>query len=106
MSFSRSNKVYGHYTQVVWAETEELGCGMVYYKEDSAEYQYQTIVVCNYAVAGNLEGNSWFMIYFNLDMKLTNLDGEMYATGTACSACPAGYTCDDGLCSKAWTIML
>ena len=22
----------GHYTQVVWANTEELGCGMVYYK--------------------------------------------------------------------------
>ena len=21
----------GHYTQVVWADTEELGCGMVYY---------------------------------------------------------------------------
>ena len=22
----------GHYTQVVWADTEELGCGMVYSK--------------------------------------------------------------------------
>ena len=22
----------GHYTQVVWADTEELGCGMVHYK--------------------------------------------------------------------------
>ena len=22
----------GHYTQVVWADTEELGCGLVYYK--------------------------------------------------------------------------
>ena len=21
----------GHYTQVVWADTEELGCGMVHY---------------------------------------------------------------------------
>ena len=21
----------GHYTQVVWAETEEVGCGFVYY---------------------------------------------------------------------------
>ena len=103
MSFSRFNKVYGHYTQVVWAETEELGCGMVYYKEGS---QWETIVVCNYAVAGNLKGNSWFMIYFILDIHLINLGGEMYATGTACSACPAGYTCDDGLCSKAWSIML
>ena len=88
MSFSRYNSGYGHYTQVVWAETEELGCGMVYYKEDSAQYQYQTIVVCNYAKGGNFK------------------DAEMYATGTACSACPNGYTCDDGLCSKAWLILL
>ena len=26
----------------------------------------------------------------------------MYETGTACSNCPSGYTCDDGLCAKAW----
>jgi len=70
----------GHYTQVVWAESEELGCGMVYYKGSSF---WETLVVCNYAVAGNLQG------------------GAMYTPGTACSDCPAGYTCDDGLCSKA-----
>ena len=28
----RSNPGTGHYTQVVWAATEELGCGMVYYQ--------------------------------------------------------------------------
>ena len=28
----RSNAGTGHYTQVVWADTEELGCGMVYYQ--------------------------------------------------------------------------
>jgi len=70
----------GHYTQVVWAETEELGCGMVYYKGNSF---WETLVVCNYAVAGNLMG------------------GSMYTPGTACAACPAGYTCDDGICAKA-----
>ena len=42
-----------------------------------------------------------FHFRYSLDIHLINLDGEMYATGTACSACPAGYTCDDGLCSKA-----
>ena len=26
------NSGTGHYTQVVWAASEELGCGMVYYK--------------------------------------------------------------------------
>lgn len=29
------NSGTGHYTQVVWAKTEELGCGMVYYKVSS-----------------------------------------------------------------------
>ena len=28
----RFNSGTGHYTQVVWAATEELGCGMVYYQ--------------------------------------------------------------------------
>ena len=37
----------GHYTQLVWADTYELGCGMVHYK--GAQY-YETIIVCNYAM--------------------------------------------------------
>jgi len=68
----------GHYTQVVWADTEELGCGMVYYKGSS---WYETLIVCNYAISGNWMG------------------GEMYKSGDACSNCPDGYTCDDGLCA-------
>merc|ERR1719456_647430 len=68
----------GHYTQVVWADTEELGCGMVYYKGSSL---YETLIVCNYAISGNWMG------------------GEMYKSGDACSSCPDGYTCDDGLCA-------
>jgi len=70
----------GHYTQVVWADSEELGCGMVYYKGDS---WYENLVVCNYAVTGNFIGQA------------------MYKVGTSCSECPSGYTCDDGLCAKA-----
>lgn len=70
----------GHYTQVAWADTEELGCGMVYYK--GTQY-YETLIVCNYAKGGNYGG------------------AEMYKLGAACSACPSGYTCDDGLCAKA-----
>merc|ERR1712227_1131541 len=74
------NSGTGHYTQVVWADSEELGCGLVYYKGDQ---YYETLVVCNYAKAGNFLGSA------------------MYETGTACSNCPSGYTCDDGLCAKA-----
>jgi len=73
------NSGTGHYTQVVWAATEELGCGMVYYQGDT---YFENLIVCNYAVAGNLIGS------------------EMYKVGTPCDDCPTGYTCDDGLCAK------
>ena len=43
----------GHYTQVVWADTEELGCGMVYFRDGRG---YKRVVICNYAVAGNMRG--------------------------------------------------
>ena len=70
----------GHYTQVVWAETEEVGCAVVYFLDSSAPLDYNNLVVCNYAVAANLVG------------------GSMYNTGTQCTACPTGYICEDGLC--------
>ena len=87
--------------QDVWAASEELDCGMVYYKVTwclvssspnllmsnlSTSFQgsfYETLIVCNYAVAGNLLGSA------------------MYEAGSACASCPAGYSCDDGLCAKA-----
>merc|ERR1711892_1493013 len=74
---------WGHYTAVAWAETEEVGCGRVYF-EDNDQW-FKRIVVCNYAVAGNTIG------------------GVMYETGDKCSNCPAGYSCDttyDALCVK------
>merc|ERR1719427_1990023 len=72
----------GHYTQVVWADSERLGCAVVYFKDTSALLDYNNLVVCNYAKAGNF------------------LNSEMYQTGTACAACPTGYSCEDGLCAK------
>ena len=70
----------GHYTQVVWADTEYLGCGMVY-KGDEGE-GYEVTTVCNYAVGGNFA------------------EKIMYRVGEACSECPSGYSCDEGLCSR------
>lgn len=71
----------GHYTQVVWGASEELGCGMVYYKEEEEKW-YKSLIVCNYATGGNFLGR------------------PMYTKGEPCSKCPAGYTCNDGLCLK------
>ena len=68
----------GDYTQLAWAKSEELGCGMVYFKEG---WSYKTLLICNYATAGNWIGKT------------------MYEIGEACSRCPSGYLCLDGLCS-------
>ena len=56
-----------HYTQMAWADTEELGCGMVHHKlyKIGAEL-YNTIIVCNYAKGGNLPGT----FAFSLDIVL------------------------------------
>jgi len=68
-----------HYTQVVWAETEEVGCGLTYYKENGS---FNQLVVCNYATTGN----RW--------------NEALYLQGKACSQCPNGYSCEDSLCAK------
>jgi hypothetical protein len=47
-----SGKVCGHYTQLVWAKSTLLGCGV---KTDCAG-TWKTIVVCNYAAPGNFVG--------------------------------------------------
>ena len=58
---SKETKDTGHYVQMVWGDTEEVGCGMVYYKSNCLgkypknEY-YETLVVCNYAKSGNYLG--------------------------------------------------
>jgi len=81
----------GHYTQAVWADTAEIGCGWVFYLShfDAANEvnYYWSRLVCNYLIAGNWVGNA------------------MYIEGAACSACPDGYSCDTdpdypGLCAK------
>merc|ERR1711962_1595000 len=63
-----STGTVGHYTQVVWATSSRLGCG-----------RRGRYVVCNY-LGGNMIGSS------------------IYKRGEACSACPEGTTCADGLC--------
>merc|ERR1712168_1616416 len=71
----------GHYTQVVWAETQAVGCGLVNYEEGG---WYKTLIACNYGVGGNMMG------------------GTMYKVGKGCSDCPAGTSCDqtfDNLCA-------
>uniref|UniRef100_K7F3E0 Peptidase inhibitor 16 n=1 Tax=Pelodiscus sinensis TaxID=13735 RepID=K7F3E0_PELSI len=71
----------GHYTQVVWASSEYIGCGTQFCKtlhgvEDPDLY----LLVCNYSPPGNVRGR------------------KPYKEGPACSQCPEGYTCRNSIC--------
>lgn len=87
-SLQKTKKVTGHYTQVVWAETTQVGCGYIqHHKKQGGRLWHRHILVCNYAPTGNT-----FM----------NGKGQpLYKQGTSCSACPPEFPkCEDGLCTK------
>uniref|UniRef100_A0A646QE35 Cysteine-rich venom protein n=1 Tax=Hemiscolopendra marginata TaxID=943146 RepID=A0A646QE35_9MYRI len=69
----------GHYTQVVWAETEAVGCGYVTFQNGAWDEKH---FICNYGPAGNFIGSS------------------IYIEGTAASKCSAGKSTQiAGLCN-------
>ena len=68
----------GHYTQMVWAKTSKIGCGSISWQEGRFIKQF---LVCNYGPSGNF------------------LRAPMYEIGQACSRCPSGTSCSNGLCS-------
>ncbi|KAK4011702.1 putative Venom allergen [Daphnia magna] len=76
--------VIGHYTQVVWANTYTVGCGVAYYQSTATfgpAYPYNRIYVCNYGPTGNF------------------INSPVYSQGAAGSACPAPTSNIDGLCA-------
>jgi pathogenesis-related protein 1 len=48
-----AGEVCGHYTQVVWSNTREVGCARA---SCPAVLGYRTMIVCNYGPAGNYYG--------------------------------------------------
>ena len=83
-------KMCGHYTQVVWAKTKKVGCGIS--RCDSVAVGGKTwknaiIVVCDYSPAGNYRGQFPF------------------SKGVSCAACEeltggkSGWMCEDNLCA-------
>ncbi|CAD5223555.1 unnamed protein product [Bursaphelenchus okinawaensis] len=81
-----SSATTGHFTQVIWAKSSTLGCGVqqcATIENLSSDFDNGYIVVCNYQSAGNYLGQ------------------PVYTEGDACSKCPDGYICDNGLCSQS-----
>ncbi|XP_048203595.1 cysteine-rich secretory protein 2-like [Perognathus longimembris pacificus] len=71
--------VVGHYTQLVWYSTYQVGCGVAYCpSQKTMKYNY----VCQYCPAGNLPS------------KKT----KPYQEGTPCASCP--NNCENGLCTN------
>ncbi|XP_036623682.1 peptidase inhibitor 16 isoform X3 [Trichosurus vulpecula] len=71
----------GHYTQVVWAKTERIGCGSQFC--ETLEGVMETnihVLVCNYEPPGNVKGQ------------------KPYVEGPQCSQCQEGYQCKNQLC--------
>merc|ERR1712121_328867 len=74
--------VIGHYTQIAWADYSEIGCGLTAYRKGGT---LVADVACNFWIGGNF--------------VLKPHGVPMYLEGEACSKCPAGTTCEDGLCA-------
>ncbi|XP_072498059.1 peptidase inhibitor 16 isoform X2 [Notamacropus eugenii] len=71
----------GHYTQVVWAKTERIGCGSQFCEKLEGVMETNIhVLVCNYEPPGNVKGQ------------------KPYMEGPQCSQCQEGYECKNLLC--------
>jgi hypothetical protein len=78
-----AGQMCGHYTQLVWAKTKEVGCGWTNCSSISG-MNFANFLVCNYGPAGNWGGEKPFL------------------RGSPCSACSSGkFFCTDNLCDSS-----
>ncbi|RVE71019.1 hypothetical protein OJAV_G00070440 [Oryzias javanicus] len=77
------DKMCGHYTQMVWADTHRIGCAVhLCNTVDNLEWSNVHLLVCNYFPAGNYE------------------DQRPYVEGDWCSSCPENLElCENRLCA-------
>lgn len=76
------DKMCGHYTQMVWADSNRIGCATHFC--DTVEglgLEKATLLVCDYYPSGNFDGQ------------------KPYESGEPCSKCPDNLSmCDDYMC--------
>lgn len=75
-------KMCGHYTQMVWADTHRVGCAVhLCNNMEGLSWEKASFLVCNYYPAGNYEGE------------------RPYVEGDWCSRCPEKMQkCENNLC--------
>ncbi|XP_050685197.1 uncharacterized protein LOC126979730 isoform X2 [Leptidea sinapis] len=77
---SMSSEHYNFFTQLVWAETSQVGCGGVKFQEviDDNSNRKRTVyrLVCNFLPSGNIVGQ------------------PVYKEGDPCNQCPEYSSCD------------
>lgn len=76
------DKMCGHYTQMVWADTHRVGCAFHLCNQmEGLDWERVSFLVCNYYPAGNYEGE------------------RPYVEGDWCSRCPENLQrCENNLC--------
>ncbi|KAK9882205.1 hypothetical protein WA026_019717 [Henosepilachna vigintioctopunctata] len=52
----------GLYTQLVWANTEYVGCGYTLYMDSLSQFPYNKLYICAYGPAGNIIGETPYII--------------------------------------------
>jgi hypothetical protein len=77
-SVAPGSPLTGHFTQYAWAETFQVGCGVMTSRVNGYTFHY---LACDYFPPGNVAGR------------------PVYLEGQTCSACPAGTACRGGLCA-------
>jgi len=85
--FGKCSGVCGHYTQVVWAAADSIGCGVKSCPHPTGMAGYE--LVCQYgtSIPGSYGGNMQ--------------SATLFTKGAPCSSCPSGFNqCSNGLCSK------
>ncbi|XP_064425260.1 peptidase inhibitor 16 [Latimeria chalumnae] len=74
-------KACGHYTQIVWADSDKIGCGTNFCDTMQGINRPNVfLLVCNYAPPGNV------------------VDRDPYIIGNPCDQCPDKYNCSNSLC--------
>jgi len=89
--FNGFKECCGHYSQIVWAETNKVGCGLAYCGNVGNAPGQHYLLVCHYNPAGNV-------LQITADGSVASYPAFNYKTDASCSECPAGSYCNNGLC--------